>query len=85
MRAAGRHFLLLADAYGAILTGAEASDYAHAAPAAAAFRVEGESLVVGRRRIPCDLPAAGLAVCESGGTLAISSPFTHAIRLVPRQ
>jgi len=85
VRAAGRHFLLLADAYGAILTGAEASDYAHASPGAATFRVEAESLVVGRRRIACDLPAVGLAVCESGGTLAISSPFTHAIRLVPRQ
>lgn len=85
VHAAGRHFLLRADAYGAVLLGADAEEFEQAAAAAPAFRAEGERLMVGRQEIALDLPALGLAVCESGGTLAISSPFTHAIRLVPRQ
>jgi hypothetical protein len=83
----GRHFLLLADAYGAVLVGADSEEFAQAgaAPGAVAFTVEGERIAVGRQRIALDLPAEGLAVCASAGTLAITSPFTHAIRLVPRQ
>lgn len=87
VRSAERHFLLLADAYGAVLMGATAEEFEHAGAAhgVVAFTVEGDMLAVGRQRIALDLPAAGLAVCASAGTLAITSPFTHAIRLVPRQ
>jgi hypothetical protein len=83
----GRHFLLLADAYGAVLVGASGEEFAQAGAAAGtvAFTVEGGQLAIGRQRIALDLPAEGLAVCASAGTLAITSPFTHAIRLVPRQ
>ena len=85
VQSSGRHFLLLADAYGAVLLGADAGEFAAASPGALAFKIDGESLLVGRQRIALDLPAAGLAVCDSSGTLAITSPFTHAIRMVPRR
>jgi hypothetical protein len=86
VHSAGQHFLLLADAYGAVLMSATAGEFAQAGAATGAvgFSVEGEAIVVGRLRIALDLPASGLAVCASAGTLAITSPFTHAIRLVPR-
>lgn len=85
VESADRHFLLVADAYGAVLSVASAGEFAQAGRAhgAAAFSIDGGRLVVGRQRIALDLPAQGLAVCASAGTLAISSPFTHAIRLVP--
>jgi hypothetical protein len=87
VHSAGQHFLLVADAYGAVLMSATAGEFAQVGAAAGAvgFRVEGDAVVVGRQRITLDLPAAGLAVCASAGTLAITSPCTHAIRLAPRR
>jgi hypothetical protein len=86
VHAAGQHFLLLADAYGAVLMSATAGEFAQAGAAAGAvgFSVEQDAIVIGRQRIALDLPAPGLAVCASAGTLAITSPYTHAIRLVPK-
>lgn len=77
VRAGERCHLLLADAYGAVLLAATPDEFDRAAP--------GGALQVDARRIAPDLPADGLAVCASGPTLALTSPYTHAIRVLPRE
>ncbi|MFS2217338.1 hypothetical protein ACCD08_22770 [Telluria sp. Tellsp104] len=76
VRAGERCHLLLADAYGAVLLAATPDEFDRAAP--------GGAVQVDARRIAPDLPADGLAVCASGPTLALTSPYTHAIRVLPR-
>jgi hypothetical protein len=75
-----RMFLLVADAYGAVL---------HAAPesfAPAAFpqryTLAGTRLTVGARVVELDLPADGLAACCNDTSVAVTSPWTHAIRVM---
>ncbi|XYJ12672.1 hypothetical protein ACSUZJ_12010 [Telluria sp. B2] len=82
-----RHFLLLADAYGAMLLTATPEEFAAADQDAQQPGVEVASnmLLVGRQAIAIDLPAAGLKACATAATIAITSPYTHAIRLVPRE
>jgi hypothetical protein len=84
VRAGERYFILMADAYGAVLQPAGADDFDRAGAGQVAHTLDGESLQVGARRIACDLPAAGLALCANRSTVAIVSPFTHAIRLLRR-
>ncbi len=86
VRSADRTFLLRADACGAVLLPADAAEFDQAASTLAGppFRLDGTCLTVGPRRIDLDLPADGLAIAASTHTLAVSSPWTHAIRLVPR-
>lgn len=76
VRAGERCHLLLADAYGALLLAATPDEFDRVAP--------GGAVQVDARRIAPDLPADGLAVCASGPTLALTSPYTHAIRVLPR-
>jgi hypothetical protein len=42
------------------------------------------SLLAGSQRIELDVPEPGLAVCATDATIAITSPYTHAIRLLAR-
>jgi hypothetical protein len=85
VRAGKRCHLLLADAYGAVLLAATPDEFDRAAAGGCEFAVADGALHVGARRIELDLPAAGLAVCASGPTLALVSPYTHAIRVLPRE
>jgi len=85
VRDGARCHLLLADAYGAVLLAARPEEFAAAAPGECDFAVAADVLTVGARLIPLDLPAEGLAVCASGPLLAIASPYTHAIRVLPRE
>jgi hypothetical protein len=85
VRDGDRCHLLLADACGAVLLAASAEEFDHAAPGRCDFFVAGNALQVGPRRISLYLPSDGLAVCASGPTLAITSPYTHAIRVLPRE
>lgn len=85
VRAGERCHLLLADAYGAVLLPATPDEFERAAADACGFTVSGGAVQVGARRIVLDLPAEGLAVCASGPTLALASPYTHAIRVLPRE
>jgi hypothetical protein len=80
-----RHHLLLADAYGAVLLAASPDEFDRAARGGCDFAVAADVLDIGTRRIALDLPADGLAVCASGPTVAIASPYTHAIRVLPRE
>jgi hypothetical protein len=77
VRAGERCHLLLADAYGAVLLAATPDEFDRAVP--------GGALQVDARQVAPDLPAEGLAVCASGPTLALTSPYTHAIRVLPRE
>lgn len=72
-------FLLVADAYGAVL---------HAAPDAQVvsfpqrFTLAGTQLTAGGRVVALDLPAEGLAACCNASSVAVTSPWTHAIRVL---
>lgn len=85
IRSGERYFLLVADAYGAVLHTATPDEFEDAAQCAfpLGFKIIGASLMAGQRRIELDLPASGLAACCNDATVAVTSPFTHAIRLLP--
>lgn len=80
-----RHFLLVADGYGAVLHRAARAEYDAAAGCRfpAAFALADATLVIGVRRLPLDLPADGLAACCNASAVAVTSPYTHAIRVAP--
>ncbi len=84
VRSAERHYLLVADAYGAVLHSATAQEFEQATTGVPAdVRLDGATLQIGARRIALDLPAGDIALAANAHTLAITSPWTHAIRLLP--
>jgi len=84
VRSAERHYLLVADAYGAVLHSATAQEFAQAnADMPSAVRLDGATVHLGARSIALDLPAGDIALAANAHTLAITSPWTHAIRLLP--
>jgi hypothetical protein len=84
VRSGERFSLLLADAYGAVLLPATEQEFTHFDRALRPrAQLDGADVVLGDRRIPLDLPGEGLAVAGNDHTVAITSPYTHAIRLVP--
>lgn len=87
MRSGDRDFVLHADAYGAILVPAAPGHFDAAVRSAHALdhAVRGAELVVGQQRIGLQLPGDKLAVCATNATIAISSPYTHSITLVPKR
>jgi len=80
-------FWLHADAHGAVLLPARANDFDTAveAPGAGSYAVRDGQLVVGPQAVTLDMPAEKLALCMTATTLAVSSPYSHAIVLVARQ
>ena len=86
VKSGDRYFLLIADAYGAVLQPAGADEFEHAIVVQPRFdySLRDGMLRVGSRRIDLDVPEPGLAVCASAATIAIASPYTHAIRLLAR-
>ncbi|MDN2674321.1 hypothetical protein OX459_23280 [Janthinobacterium sp. SUN026] len=84
VRSAERHYLLVADAYGAVLHSATAQEFELAQTGVpASVRLDGATVHVGARSIALDLPAGDIAIAANAHTLAITSPWTHAIRLLP--
>jgi hypothetical protein len=84
VRSAERHYLLVADAYGAVLHSATAQEFEQAQTGTpSAVRLEGAILQIGARRIELDVPAGDIAIAANAHTVAITSPWTHAIRLLP--
>lgn len=84
VRSAERHYLLVADAYGAVLHGATAQEFELAQTGVpASVRLDGATVHVGARSIALDLPPGDIAMVANAHTLAITSPWTHAIRLLP--
>ncbi len=81
-----RHHLLVADRFGAVLQPADADDFLGAASAQGRHpevQLTGSSLRVGARTIALDLPPDGLRAVCNRHTVAVTSPYTHAIRLLP--
>lgn len=84
VRSGERHFLLVADAFGVTLHPASADAF-DAADAPCSFpALRGSALETDDRHVAFDLPAQGLAAPANADTIAVTSPFTHAIRLLPR-
>ncbi|MDQ4628343.1 hypothetical protein [Janthinobacterium lividum] len=84
VRSAERHYLLVADAYGAVLHSATAQEFEQVPGAMpASVRLEGATVHIGARSIALDLPAGDIALAANAHTLALTSPWTHAIRLLP--
>lgn len=71
-----RHFLAIADAFGAVLLPATADEFAAAAAPRAPDTLGAQDLAFG-------LPAESLVIAASAHSLAIASPYTHTIRLLP--
>lgn len=86
VRSADRFSLLIADVYGAVLLPATAEEFAQAAVATPdpSVILIGSHIAIGDRRVDLDLPADGLALAGNENTVAVTSPYTHAIRLLPR-
>lgn len=84
VRSAERHYLLVADAYGAVLHSATAQEFEQAdAGIPASVRLDGATVHIGARSIALDVPAGDIALAANAHTVAITSPWTHAIRLLP--
>lgn len=84
VRSGERHYLLVADAYGAVLHSATAQEFEQAQTGRPAdVRLDGATVHIGTRSIALDLPAGDIALAANAHTLAITSPWTHAIRLLP--
>ncbi|MGK5032017.1 hypothetical protein [Janthinobacterium sp. MDT1-19] len=81
---AERHYLLVADAYGAVLHSATAQEFEQAPnELPSSVRLDGAAVHIGVRSIVLDVPAGDIALAANAHTLAITSPWTHAIRLLP--
>ena len=79
-----RHYLLVADAYGAVLHSATAQEFEQAQTGTpSSVRLDGATVHLGARSIALDLPAGDIALAANAHTLAITSPWTHVIRLLP--
>lgn len=84
VRSGDRYSLLVADAWGAVLLPASAQEFDAGARAVRAGgpALTGTRLTVATRAVDLDLPAEGLQVVANDHTAAVTSPYTHAIRLV---
>jgi hypothetical protein len=85
VRSGDRYALLVADACGAMLHAAAEEEYARPeAPATRArISLSGQRLTINDRTITLDLPAAQLRVVCNADSVALTSPYSHAIRVLP--
>ena len=83
VRSGERCHLLVADAYGATLHPSTLQAFQDAVRAQARPRLRGSTVEAADRAVGVDLPAEGLAAATDGSTLAIASPFSHSVRLLP--
>jgi hypothetical protein len=85
VRSGDRYALLLADACGAVLHAATQDEYEH--PQLPATRAKlsqsGQRLTVNGREFTVDLPADALRIVCNEHTVAITSPYSHAVRVLP--
>jgi hypothetical protein len=87
VRSADRFNFLIADAYGAVLLPATAEEFSNA-PDTRDVRITdvklaGSQLSIKGRHVDLDLPECGLAIVANQHTVAVTSRYTHAIRLLP--
>jgi hypothetical protein len=86
-RSGDRFQFLIADAFGAVLLPANEAEFSQAQTTGgqAEVKLAGARLTLGDRHIDIDLPAEGLSIAGNAHSVAVTSPYTHAIRVVPRQ
>jgi hypothetical protein len=78
-------YRLIADAFGATVRRSVFDGPIDGAPDPQGMRrLSGTLLHADDRAIELDGPAEGLAVVESAGSLAVSSPFSHFVRIYPK-
>jgi hypothetical protein len=82
-----RSFHLLADAFGVALlpTARGEAIGARIQPGRGGPTVQGQTLTSDGQRVHLDLPEDGIAVAANAHTLAVSSPYSYAVRLFPRR
>ncbi len=94
VKSGDRYSLLIADAWGAVLHRASREEYERPEPlqssqSSQSIRpppvLDGTRLKLAHGGIELDLPAEGLAFACNGHTVAVSSPYSFAIRLFPLQ
>lgn len=88
VRSGERYAFLVADAFGAVLHPAVAEEFDRADGRLSGPelpRLRGNRVELACGRVELDLPAEGLALAATEHTVAVTSPYTHAIRLLPRR
>ena len=85
VRSGTRHFLAMADAFGAVLLPATAEEFnAGKQPRPLDFpRRRDNRLVFADRDVALDLPAEGLTLVADAHTVAVASPYSHTLDLMP--
>ena len=84
VESAGRHFLVIADAFGATLLPATADEFArasHADARAVTFTPQGPR--IGNTLINFSVPTGQMKAVASADSIALFSPWSHYIRIVP--
>lgn len=81
VRSGERTGLLVADAWGATLHPAAKEEFDGADATGAEIR--GGAVVAGDRTIPIDLPAEGLSAAIARNGIAIVSPYSHFVQILP--
>ena len=87
MRSGERYSLLVADAWGAVLLPASAEEF-DASPRPSRPHVpvqQGNRLVFAGKTVDLNLPDDGLQVLANTHTVAVASPYSHAIQVFALQ
>lgn len=86
VKSMNRYSFLVADAYGSLLLPATSEEFAGVGKSGYSdAKVVGSTLVINDRRIELDFPTDGLTITENQHTIAVTSSYSHSIRLFPRQ
>ena len=83
LSSAGEHFLLEADAYGVTLRPVTPEQSAATVPASRAT-LEGGHLRTVDRLVPCEWPQDGLRSAATADSVALVSPLSYAVRVLPQ-
>lgn len=79
-------FLLVVDIFGATLHAATRDEFeaTQSSISSASVSLSGSELVAEDRRVPIEWPSDGLAIACNQDTIAVTSHYSHSIRLMPR-
>lgn len=82
-----RYSFLIADCFGAVLHAATYEEFEHAKTHKFpnAVTLKGTIITIGKHQVDVDLPANYITATCNTHTVAVTSPFTHAIRLISLQ
>lgn len=87
LKSEARYYLLIADVFGAVFHAATEGDFTEAAidtDHEPVPRLKGATLSLAYKSVDLDLPTDGLQLAFNAHTVAVTSPYTFAIRLFPR-